>query len=212
MAPTPNSLSPDHRLGLILVFVSTVSWSTAGLFTRAISADVFTVLVFRGVFGTLGLLGVLYWHQGLNGLRSFARLGRAGWLYAAISGAGMLCYIGSLRLTSVAHVAIIYAVVPFMTAGLAWAMLKERPTKDAIIASLIAFSGAVVMVGFGHDGAILGDLLALIMTLGMALMMVIARKHPEIPTLPAGITSAVLSAVLCCPSRKTSAPRLPIFS
>lgn len=56
MAPTPNSLSPDHRLGLILVFVSTVSWSTAGLFTRAISADVFTVLVFRGVFGTLGLL------------------------------------------------------------------------------------------------------------------------------------------------------------
>ena len=118
----------------------------------------------------------------------------------------MLCYVGSLRLTSVAHVAIIYAVVPFMTAGLAWAMLAERPNRDAITASLIAFSGAVVMVGLGHDGTVTGDILALLMTLGMALMMVIARKHPEIPTLPAGITSAVLSVLLCLPF---AAPGLP---
>lgn len=52
----------------------------AGLFTRAISADVFTVLVWRGVFGTFDLLAVLYWHQGSYGLKSFAKLGRAGWL------------------------------------------------------------------------------------------------------------------------------------
>ena len=199
-------LTADHKTGLILILVSTLAWSTAGLFTRAISVDVYTVLVWRGLFGSLGLLAVLIAMQGGAGLKSFTRLGKAGWLYAAISGLGMICYITSLRLTSVAHVAIIYAVVPFLTAGLAWAMLKERPTQDAVIASAVAFLGAVVMVGLGHDGTIGGDLLALIMTLGMALMVVIARKHPQIPTLPAGITSAVVSVLICLPLVGTVTP------
>lgn len=193
------ALTADHRTGLLLVFTSTLAWSTAGLFTRAITGDVFTVLVWRGAFGTLGLLAVLYLREGLAGFRGFLRLGRAGWAYALISGLGMLCYITSLRLTSVAHVAIIYATVPFMTAGLAWAMLGHRPGRDALIASAVAFGGAVVMVGLGGDGTVQGDVLALIMTMTMALMMVIARKHPEIPTLPAGTASSIMGIVICLP-------------
>ena len=189
----------SHRLGLILVGVSTLAWSTAGLFTRAITEDLITVIVWRGLFGSLGLLAVLLVLQGPGGLRGFLRLGAAGWLYAVISGVGMLAYIASLRMTSIAHVAIIYAVVPFMTAGLAWAMLHDRPSRDSVVASLLAFGGAVIMVGWGSDGNLAGDALALVMTLGMALMVVIARKHPEIPTLPAGITSAGLSVILCLP-------------
>lgn len=200
------ALSPDHRTGLILVFTSTLAWSTAGLFTRAISGDVFTVLVWRGAFGTLGLLAVLFWRDGLAGFRSFLRLGLAGWAYAVISGVGMLCYITSLRLTSVAHVAIIYATVPFMTAGLTWLMMRERPSRDAIIASTLAFGGAVIMVGLGGDGTVEGDLLALLMTVGMALMMVLARKHPEIPTLPAGTASSIMGILICLPFM---APGLP---
>jgi drug/metabolite transporter (DMT)-like permease len=190
---------PSERLGLILVAVSTLAWSTAGLFTRAISENLTTVIVWRGTFGCLGLLIVLLALQGPAGLRGFARLGAAGWLYAAISGTGMLCYITALRMTSIAHVSIIYAVVPFLTAGLAWAMLGERPSRDSVIASLAAFFGAVVMVGLSSEGSLAGDALALVMTLGMALMVVIARKHPQIPTLPAGITSAAISVVLCLP-------------
>ncbi|MCW1918701.1 DMT family transporter [Rhodobacter sp. KR11] len=193
-----NTLS-DHRLGLILIAVSTLSWSTAGLFTRAITEDLFTTLVWRGVFGTAGLLAVLLWRDGVKGLRDFGRLGRAGWAYAAISGLGMYAYIGALRMSSIAHVSIIYASVPFMTAGLAWVMMGARPTRDAVIASSVAFAGAVLMVGLGGDGNLVGDTLAVVMTLGMALMMVIARKHPDIPTLPAGITSAVFSVAFALP-------------
>ncbi len=189
----------SHRFGLMLVGLSTLAWSTAGLFTRAITEDLLTVIVWRGLFGCLGLLAVLLVVQGPAGLRGFLRLGRAGWIYAALSGTGMLCYISALRMTSIAHVAIIYAVVPFLTAGLAWAMLRDRPSRDSVIASLLAFAGAVIMVGWGSDGRLAGDLLAFVMTIGMALMVVIARKHPEIPTLPAGIMSAAISVVLCLP-------------
>ena len=46
-------MTPSHRLGVILVAVSTLAWSTAGLFTRAIDADLMTVIVWRSLFGAL---------------------------------------------------------------------------------------------------------------------------------------------------------------
>lgn len=206
MAAPPEHRMAEHRLGLILVAISTLAWSTAGLFTRAITEDLFTVLVWRGLFGAIRMLGVLLALQGPQGLKGFLRLGRVGWLYALIAGAGMLSYITALRLTSIAHVAVIYAVVPFMTAALAWALLHERPTRDAVAASLAAFAGAVVMVGWGHDGTLAGDALAFLMTVAMALMVVIARRHPEIPTLPAGITSAMITVILSLPFAQNLAP------
>lgn len=200
------ALTAAHRTGLMLVFTSTLAWSTAGLFTRALTQDVFTVLVWRAGFAVAGLLTMLYWQQGWRGFAAFLALGRAGWVYAVISGLGMVSYITSLRLTSVAHVSIIYATVPFLTAGLGWLMLGERPSGDAMLASLAAFAGAVVMVGFGGDGGLAGDVLAFGMTLSMALMMVIARKHPQIPTLPAGTASAVIGLLICLPFAKAGLP------
>lgn len=199
-------MTPSHRLGLILVAISTLAWSTAGLFTRAIHEDLLTVIIWRGLFGALGLLAVLLVLQGRGGLRDFTRLGWAGWLYALVSGVSMLCYITALRETSIAHVAIIYAVVPFLTAGLAWMLLRERPSRAALAASLAALLGSVVMVGLGRDGTLLGDGLALLMTFGMALLIIIARRHPEIPTMPAGIMSAVLSIAICLPFADLTLP------
>ena len=40
------------------------------------------------------------------------------------------------------------------------------------------------MVGLGHDGTLAGDLMALGMTLGMALLIVIGGRSPEFPPCP----------------------------
>ena len=191
--------APDRRLGLILVGISTLSWSTAGLFTRAIEADLFAMLFWRGVFSVVGLLIVLVMLRGPGSLKTFLHLGLWGWIYAASSTAALLCYISSFRLTSVAHVAIIYAIVPFCAAGLSWLMLKERPKRDAVLASSVALIGAVVMVGFGNDGHITGDILAFIMTILMALMIVISRRYPLMPNLHAGIVSIFAGSVISLP-------------
>lgn len=189
----------QHRIGLGLVFASALAWSTAGLFTRMIPLDTATILVWRGLFGALGLLALGLTLDGKKGLTDYARLGLGGWGYAVISALGMLCFIGSLRLTTVAHVAIIYAVVPFLAAGLSWLLLRQSPTRDAVIASAVSFVGAVIMVGLGREGTLTGDALALGMTLVMALMMVLARRFPGIPTLPAATLSALLSALASLP-------------
>ena len=189
----------SQNLGILFVTGSAVAWSTTGLFTRVIALDSASMLVWRGIFGAIGLLIVLALIEGPKGFASFRRLGRAGWSYALVSAIGMVCFITSLQHTSVAHVAIIYAVVPFLAASLSWVILHEAPSRDALIASAVALVGAAIMIGLGKDGGLFGDALALGMTLAMAYMMVMARRHPGIPTLPAAALSALLSAMVALP-------------
>jgi drug/metabolite transporter (DMT)-like permease len=197
----------QYRLGLILVTGSAIAWSTAGYFTRLIPLDNWTLLFWRGVFAALGLLLLIAATQRRAAWRQFREMGMPGWLFAAISGLGMVCFISSLTLTSVAHVAIIYGTVPFVAAGASWLMLRERPAKTAAVCSLAALIGVAVMVGFGRgEGSIPGDLLAFGMTLSMAGMMVISRRHPGIPTLPAACLSALLSGIACWPLSRHGLP------
>ena len=192
-------MTPSHRLGIILVAISTLAWSTAGLFTRAADTDLATIIFWRGVFGTLGLAVVVLAFQGWAGFRRIRRLGRAGWAYVAVSGLTLAAYLSSLHLTSIAHVAVIYATLPFITAGLAWLVLREAASRPAIIAASCAFLGACVMVGLSREGTTLGDVLALVMTFGMAVLVVLARRNPEIPALAAGMLSTLITVLAVAP-------------
>jgi len=192
-----------YRLGFALVTASAIAWSTAGLFTRALPLDSATLLAWRGIYGGIGIVAIGLMVEGRQiggGFRRFCRRdGWPGWLFAASAIIGMICYIASLRATSVAHVAVIYASIPFVAAAFGWIFVKERPTFAALSASLAALLGIAVMVGFGSDGALAGDLLAFGMTLGMASGMVLARRFHDIPFLPAAAISAFVSGAICWP-------------
>lgn len=54
-----------------------------------------------------------------------------------------MCHVVALRMTSTAHMSIIFAVVPDLTAGPARAMQGKR----AVLASTAAVAGAALMVG-----------------------------------------------------------------
>ena len=188
-----------YSLGLILVTTSAIAWSTAGLFTMLIPLDSWTMLAWRGIFGALGLAAVILAMDRRNALRGFRNLSRPGWLFASLGALGMIFFITSLRHTTVAHVAVIYATVPFLAAALGWLVSREKPSASAVVASLAALVGVVVMVGFGAEGSLLGDLLAFGMTIAMALIMLIARRFRDIPVMPAACLSALLSGLVCWP-------------
>jgi drug/metabolite transporter (DMT)-like permease len=189
----------EYRLGLALVTASAVAWSTAGFFTRLIPLDSWTLLAWRGVFGALGIAAVMLAMEHRGAWRGFQTMGWPGWLFAGVSAVGMIFFITSLGSTTVAHVAVIYATVPFVAAALGWLVMRERPTASATLASLAALAGVAVMVGLGVEGSALGDLLAFGMTLSMAAMMVIARRFRAVPVMPAACLSALLSGMACWP-------------
>lgn len=207
-------MSP-YRLGLLFVTLSALAWSTAGLFARLSESDTATMLVWRGVFAALGLAAVVVALNGRGSLRLVARMGWPGWLFALVSALGMVLFMAALRHTTVAHVAVIYATAPFLAAGMSWLVLGERPTRSAVLASLAALVGVAIMVGLGTEGGLLGDLMALGMTATMAVMMVIARRHPDIPVMSAAGFSGLISALACLPfatSLNVGAPELAILA
>jgi len=134
------------------------------------------MLAWRGLFGALGIAAVALMIEGRAAWHNILRLGWAGWLYAVLSAGGMVLFIASLRQTTVAHVAVIYATVPFFAAALGWMVMRDVPSRSAVVASIAALNGVVVMVGFGREGGLLGDMLALGMTVAMVGMMVLARR------------------------------------
>ncbi|PSH69058.1 EamA/RhaT family transporter [Phyllobacterium brassicacearum] len=188
-----------YRLGLILVTASTVAWSLAGLFTQVIPLDSWTILAWRGIFGSLGIAAVIVLTENGPIWKSFWNIGRAGWLFVAVSALGMVFLINSLKETTVAHVAVIYATIPFVAAVLGWFAMGERSTVSAILASVAALIGVVIMVGVGAEGTLFGDLLAFGMTLCMAVLMIIVRRSPDISVLPAACLSALVSSLICWP-------------
>jgi drug/metabolite transporter (DMT)-like permease len=200
-APAQGSaiLVDAHRQGILMLLGATLAWSTSGLFARAITVDTPTMILWRGLAGAAGLMVVLWWLKGAQGFRDFRRLGRAGWAYALCSGLAMLLFVGSLRMTSIAHVAIIYATLPFVAAFLGWLILKESPGRAGILAAALALAGAAVMVGLGNDGALIGDLMAFGMVLAVAAMILIARGNPDAPTLAAGTLSAIWAPLAMVP-------------
>lgn len=157
------------------------------------------MLAWRGILGALGLALVIALLPAQGTWRSLLRLGPLGWFFVLQSSAGMIFFVTALRATTVAHVAVIYATVPFIAAALSWLALRERPTAGAVTSSLIALAGVAVMVGFGRDGGLRGDLLALGMTFTMAVAMVVARHFPDMPFLQASCMSALLSGLIALP-------------
>lgn len=188
-----------HRKGVLLLIGATLAWSTAGLFARSLQMDAPTMALWRAPFGALGLLAVLLWLQGRAGLRDFARLGWPGIGYAAASGTGLLFFMAALKGTTIAHMSIIYATLPFVAGAIGWIGLRERPGGSAILAALVALAGSVVMVGLGKDGRLFGDLMAFGMVVSMAVMIVIARARPDLPTMAAGTVAAAVAPLMCLP-------------
>jgi drug/metabolite transporter (DMT)-like permease len=199
LAQRPVATRSRYHYGLALVIASTIAWSLAGLFTRLLTLDAWTMLAWRGLFGGLGVMTVMVLLKGPGALRDFGRLGWAGWAYGLLGAGAMICFITSLRFTTVAHSAVIYATLPFLAGALGWVALGEKPSSGAAFASLAALAGVGLMVGFGPEGGLFGDLLALAMTVAMAIFIVIARIKPGIPTMAASAVSGLVSAAMALP-------------
>lgn len=188
----------QHRIGLALAALAALSWSSAGIFTRLIGADLLTLLFWRGLFsGTAVFLVFLIMERG----RALAILRGLRWpslAVAALSSLSMITGIGALRFGSVADAMVIYATVPFMTAGLAFVFLGERPSRSTLIAAAVALIGVIIMLAGGPwGGSLFGKGLAFFMALGMAGFTTIMRRHREVPMLPAMAASAWLTSLFC---------------
>src|SRR5512138_209980 len=184
---------PDrHLLGVALVVASTLAFSLAGVLTKAITADALTIVCWRGLVGGLLVVAYVGWLGRREPLRRRFRLGWQGWLLAGVGSLASIAFIYAFKLTFVANVAVIYATAPFMAAALAWWLLRERFRPQTALAAAVSLAGILVVFAGGlGTGNLAGNAMALLMTLGSALYMVLIRRFRDSPVVLAGGVSAL---------------------
>jgi drug/metabolite transporter (DMT)-like permease len=191
----------NRNAGVALAVLAAVFWSTGGLFSRLIAVDSWTLLFWRSTFSAVFVLMflTLVLREPLSGIAG--RLTPAAWLVAGMSSTAMVAFIFALRNTTVANVAVIHAGAPLIVAALSWVLLGDRPPSVALVAGVAAIAGAVLAVGASalSGGGFAGDLLALIMTLLMALMAIAMRGNERFPVAETLILSNILCAVAVLP-------------
>lgn len=195
----------DHRrklgrqfYGVLFVGASTVLWSTAGFFVRLIDLDVWTMVAWRSLFAFVTLLIVAIIAAGHRAFLLRQNFGWPGAIYTPIAAISMVSYIVALKLTSVANVMIIYATVPFVAAGLAFLLMRERVDRPVMIASAVAFLGVVIMAGFARGTSdVIGIAMALLMTVSFATTVVMARRWPALDLAMVTALASALCGALC---------------
>ncbi|MEM8977074.1 MAG: EamA family transporter, partial [Pseudomonadota bacterium] len=106
---------------------------------------------------------------------------------------GTAALIPAFKLTTVANVALIYAAAPFLAAAMAWVAIGERVSKLTAFGAGGALLGVGIIV-WGSIGQVnlMGDALALAMTLAMSIIMVIYRVRPDTPSAGPSVLQSVL--------------------
>jgi len=188
------STHSEYKIGAFLVVISAITFSTAGLFTKGVEAGSWDVIFWRSLFGAAF---TTIWIISRGTLRqNFFGMGYSGLAIAVIGALGTAAFITSFKFTTIANVSLIYAVSPLIAALLSWAAIGEKVSSRTMAGCVGALLGvAIIVSGSLGQVSLIGDLLALLMTIVMASIMVIYRKYPDTP----GAGPAVLSSVLLLP-------------
>ena len=190
----------ESKLGLALVFIASVAWSTAGPFTRLVSTDVAETLFWRGLFGAAFI--VLIW-MALNQNRPFRDLfyiNRCEWIIGSWMGLGTCSFVAAFYFTDIANVAFVYGCVPIVTALLNWIILSNKPTKLTLFTIVLCFFGVLLLSGGNQDFTdFLGIGLSSIMTIVMGSIPVIVRAYPTYDGIKSSYVSAFLISVAMLP-------------
>lgn len=191
-----------YLLGILLLILGTIAFSSAGFFVRILGRDAATLLFWRGIFTALAVLAFVGWQEGRGTVAAFCAMGAPGLAVAVLSTASMATFIASLQYTTVANNSIIFGTAPFLTAGLGWLMIGERPSRPTMLFSVIAFTGAALVVGSSlqlSGPSLVGDGLAVLMTLSFTVKTVLVRQYRERPMIPAGCVGALLGSAVAIP-------------
>ena len=186
-----------RKLAILLMIASSVVISFSGLIVRILEVGPLVMNFYRGMFlmcAVMVLLVVRY--RGATIVRVIS----VGWpgIIAGIMLAGAaITFLQSLTHTTVANTLFVLAAIPFVTAGLAWLFLKERPNSATLITMAIAFAGILIMIGEGFTiGAAYGNAMALLTTLSFSIYAVLVRRNRQVDMLPAILISTLIIMVV----------------
>ena len=171
------TFTPNPRLGLAYTLAGAALFVPDALLVRLIGANVMDVAIWRGMIGgSVTLVGTALFAPHLipswRVLLSWPSL-----LLILAQGLGSFLYLIALGQTSVANTMLLYASAPFLSALLAFVLLRERIAPMTMLCMLAVFTGVgVIASGSLGGGHLWGDFIAFLNAASAAAYYVILRK------------------------------------
>jgi drug/metabolite transporter (DMT)-like permease len=187
-------------LGIALTAGAALSWSTAGLFPRLVSTDVFTTLFWRSLLGGLSVLALQAAFNKRHDLQSLWRLTWPELQMALASSGAMVCFIAAFFFAPVADVVFIYSAFPILTLLLSALLLRTAVYRIDVLCTLAVVGGMGVIVG-GQSSlhSLLGAGLSLLATLLFALITIGIKRHAQAEMVKVTYVGAFIAALAMAP-------------
>jgi len=190
----------DTWAGIALTALAALSWSTAGLFPRLVSTDMFTTLFWRSLLGGATVLLAQALLSKRHNRASLWRLSRIEWQLALASSGAMVCFIAAFYYAPVADVVFIYSTFPVLTLLLSALLLGTRVRRIDLLCTLTVVLGVGLIVGRqSATPTLLGAALSLGATLLFALITMGIKRHPRAEMIKVTYAGALLAALAMAP-------------
>lgn len=197
-AASDEAAAVRHRVAVVLVILGACVIGLGGLIIRSMdAATAWQILFYRGLaLSTAMTMALLFRFRGrlgaeLRGAGKWAALG------GVLQGLATTSFILSLAHTTVANTLFILSAAPFVTALLAWAVLGETVRQSTWIAMAVSLAGIALMVGNGLvTGTVLGNLTALVATIGFSCFVVALRRGRARNMLPAIVIGGAVASIM----------------
>jgi drug/metabolite transporter (DMT)-like permease len=185
--------------GQAAVALAAVVWSTAGVLQRQLSVGVAVQVAGRALFAGVAVAAYVAVAERGRVVAACRSVGRAGVGFAASVAVSSGAFIVALNNASVAQVLFIQSIAPVLAALLGRALLGESLSGRTAVAMVVALLGVGVMVGSPGGGSALGDGLSVLMALGFAVAIVIARHRRDVSMAPATGLAQLMLVIVAAP-------------
>ena len=186
--------------GLILSFIGVLILSPDSLLIRLVNLDDFSLIFYRSALPAVSILIFLIYTYQKSFLKSFYLIGLPGIIYAILYAITHICFVYSIQNTAVANTLVLIASAPIFAALFSVFILKEIPSLFTWIVILIAML-AMIIIGVGSftTTGLYGDLMALVVAIGMGFSMVLVRLFKNKDLVPACLLGCLISAIYALP-------------
>ncbi|MEK9708867.1 MAG: DMT family transporter [Alphaproteobacteria bacterium] len=193
-----DALKIDRAGAIRMMILSATIVSTAGLIFRSLNEiDIFEILFFRGASLVLAMLFVVNIFYRQRVFETIRNVGKPGVLGAMFFTGAQTFYVFAFSNTTVANTTFTIALAPFITAFLAFIILKEKVSKATCFAMILAGLGiGVIIAGDVSADGKLGILFALLTACCFSCFAVILRRNKHIEMLPVLLLTGSFSMLI----------------
>ncbi len=189
----------SHLKGILMSFIGVVILSPDSVLIRLADADSWTVLFYRGLLMSIGVMMLLLITYRSKTIVEFKKIGRGGlwigWLHGIMTGT----FVFAIMHTSIANTLVIISTGPIWIAIIAWLTLREKASLITWLAMIIVFIGIYIVMSANFGGQnIVGDIFALITAILMGFTFTLVRKYKAVNMVPTMAVGGVIAAIIAC--------------